>query len=52
MARVSEKLDWYIPMNAITSEDKGENGVDVDQNKKLFSNLIGFIADFWTFPNF
>ena len=52
MARVSEKLDWYIPMNAITSEDKGENDVDVDQNKKLFSNFIGFITDFWTFSNF
>ena len=52
MTRVSEKLDWYIPMNAITSEDKGENDVDVDQNKKLFSNFIGFISDFWTSSKF
>ena len=52
MTRVSKKLDCHIPMNAIISEDKGENDVDVDQNQKLFSNFIAFIADFWTFCNF
>ena len=48
MTCVSEKLDWYIPMNAIISE----NDVEVDQNQKLFSNFIEFNTDFWTFSNF
>ena len=39
-------------MNAIISEDKGKNDVDVDQNQKLFSNFIEFNTDFWTFSNF
>ena len=32
MTRVSKKLDCHIPMNAIISEDKGKNDVDVDQD--------------------
>ena len=52
MTRVSKKLDCHIPMNAIISEDTGENDVDVDQNQKLYSNFIEAVGDFWTFSNF